>query len=151
MVEISLTQNKIATVDDEDADLVERTWCAVNINSNTYAMSGAGDRPYLHQVIAQRMGIQGLVDHKDRNGLNCRRDNLRPATRDQNNQNQRRRKDNTSGIKGVSWDKRYQKWDVRIMVNKKSKFIGRFTDLEEAKKQIEAARKRLHGEFACHG
>ena len=84
------------------------------------------------------------VDHKDEDRSNDRIDNLRLATRGQNQQNISTTARNTSGHKGVSWYKRLGKWRVDVC----GKTIGYFSDIEEAiKVRIETANK-ICGEFA---
>lgn len=65
-------------------------------------------------------------DHIDRNELNNRKYNLRPCTKSQNNINQPLRSDNASGIKGVSWSCRNQKWFAQITINYEHFFLGYF-------------------------
>ena len=81
--------------------------------------------------------------------LDNRIDNLREATVSQNGCNTRLRLDNSTGVKGISVDaKRKKKWRATIMLNQKYIQIGRFYSKDEATAAINAARKRLHGEFA---
>ena len=56
------------------------------------------------------------VDHIDNNKCNNKLHNLRRATTTENNQNRGMRTDNTSGVKGVSWSKRAEKWDTYIYI-----------------------------------
>jgi hypothetical protein len=88
------------------------------------------------------------VDHIDNNPLNNRIENLRPANRSEQCCNTRLRKDSTSGIKGVSWDKNRDKWVVTVTKNKKTMFRGRFNDLELAQLVAIEARNKFHGDFA---
>lgn len=92
-----------------------------------------------------------LVDHIDGNKLNNDINNLRPATHAQNCQNAKISKTNTSGYKGVTWDKENKKWMVQIHANGKNKKIGRFDDLELAGLVAAEARNKYHKEFANHG
>ena len=87
------------------------------------------------------------VDHKDGNSLNNNVDNLREVTKEQNNQNSKISKNNTSGHKGVYWNKASGKWMVRINVNGKSYYFGTYVNKEDAIKVAIEARKKLHGEF----
>lgn len=89
-----------------------------------------------------------FVDHADKNPLNNSLDNLRPATRAQNNSNVGIRKDNTSGAKGVCWHR--GKWEVRVSVDGKRKHIGSYDDFELAELVSIMAREKYHGNFACH-
>jgi len=105
---------------------------------------------FMHREIAKRMGLDlsNEIDHKDNNGLNNRRENLRTATHAQNNQNKGKSKNNTSGYKGVNWEKRRNKWRARIYFNKNYIHLGYFNDIEEAAKAYEKAAKKYHGKFA---
>jgi len=73
------------------------------------------------------------IDRDDNNGIYCFCvNNMRWVTRVTQQRNQRVRKDNTSGTRGVTFDKDSNLWYVMISVNNKIKFIGRFSDKEEA-------------------
>ena len=58
-------------------------------------------------------------DHIDRDELNNRKYNLRPATIQENARNHNKQKNNTSGFIGVSWLKQQNKWRAYIYINKK--------------------------------
>lgn len=88
-----------------------------------------------------------VVDHRDGNPSNNRIENLRDSTYVQQCQNRGRPKNNTSGVKGVSFSKAENKWHARIMVNKKDKHIGLFKTLEEAEAAYLSAAKLYFGEF----
>jgi hypothetical protein len=77
--------------------------------------------------------------------------NLREANIYQNNYNAKLRKDNTSGVKGVTWNKWNKKWHVQMRHNGKNKFYGYFEDLELAELVINEIRKKYHGEYANEG
>lgn len=74
------------------------------------------------------------VDHINRNRLDNRKSNLRVITRKENMMNKSDYKNNTSGIKGVKWNKNLNKWQVQISHNGKRVHLGVFEDLEDAKK-----------------
>jgi hypothetical protein len=86
-------------------------------------------------------------DHIDGDGLNNRRSNLRIVTKAQNNINRRRRVTNTSGVKGVSYDKQSGKWAANIGINGKNHWLGRFDTKELAAAAYAEASARLHKEF----
>lgn len=88
------------------------------------------------------------VDHIDRNCLNNRIDNLRLATNAENTCNSKIRTTNRSGVKGVIWNKRAEKWVAKIHKDGVSHWIGTYDTIEEAAVAISGARQRLHGEFA---
>lgn len=82
------------------------------------------------------------VDHIDHDTLNNRRCNLRELTASENAQNRVKQSNNKSGVRGVSWNKRYGKWSVNIGMNKKVIKFGYFDDLKEAEKVAIEARKK---------
>ena len=88
------------------------------------------------------------VDHIDGNSLNNKIENLREANRSENVCNIGIKKTNTSGYKGVHWDKARNKWMVTVQKNKKIVFNKRFEDLELAVLVAEEARNKYHKEFA---
>lgn len=101
----------------------------------------------MHRVIADAWG--GIeVDHRDGDGLNNSRDNLRTATKAQNQHNGRMRITNTSGVKGVSWHKGNRKWLAQVMHQRRRVVLGYFHTTEEAAVAVAQGRARLHGEFA---
>jgi hypothetical protein len=104
----------------------------------------------MHRVIAERLGILApQIDHIDRNPLNNQRENLRGATHGQNVCNQGPSKANTSGVKGVSYEKRTNRWRVRVGHEGKTYHFGSYADKEDAKRVASIQRKKLHGGFAC--
>jgi len=88
------------------------------------------------------------VDHADMNQGNNSLDNLRLATKSQNMMNRSLFKNNTSGIKGVSWHKRSQKWSTKITINGKNIHLGMFKDKEDARTALACARPEIHKEFS---
>lgn len=91
------------------------------------------------------------IDHVDGNPSNNRVENLRLASSSDNKCNTKRRKDNTSGVKGIHWYKAYKKWQVNICKNSKNKCLGYFTDIFEAYCVLTSYRNKLHGDFANNG
>jgi len=88
------------------------------------------------------------VDHRDTNPSNNRLDNLRVATPSENCCNTKKRSDNTSGSKGVSWAASRSKWDARVTFKGKTKVIGRFRCKAAAEIAVALERQRMHGAFA---
>jgi hypothetical protein len=91
------------------------------------------------------------IDHVDTDKLNNRIENLRPADNFISAMNRGAMKNNTSGCKGVFFDKETQKWRVAVRVNKKLKSFGRYDDIELAELVAIEARNKYHKEFANHG
>ena len=90
------------------------------------------------------------VDHINGVKTDNRPANLRAATQAENGRNSRLRINNTSGRKGVYWNKATGKWQAQCMVNRRQHYIGRFTDIDEATAAVRAFRERMHGEFTRH-
>lgn len=90
------------------------------------------------------------IDHINRNGLDNRKANLRPATALQNSWNMKKfRRKCGSRYKGVTWNKRQNKWVAQVQANGKVKFVGYFDDERQAGKAYDAAARKYHGEFAA--
>jgi hypothetical protein len=90
-----------------------------------------------------------LVDHRNGSTFDNRRENLRLATRTQNNCNRRKTKSKTSSrFIGVSFNKQRQRWNVYIRHNGKKLWLGRFNNEENAAKAYDNAAVKYHKEFA---
>lgn len=156
MKEIPLTQGRVALVDDDDYERVMqmgkwqaevattgRSWYA----KRTVVEGGVRSKAVLHRlIVGAAPGDQ--VDHKDGNGLNCTRSNLRICSAAQNRMNVAPTKSNTSGYKGVHWSKRKQKWCASISVQSKNRYIGYFVSKEDAARAYDSKASELFGEFA---
>ncbi len=90
-------------------------------------------------------GLQ--LDRKDNNG-NCEPENVRWVTPQQNMQNIGSRGGSSSTYKGVSFNKKHQKWAASITRDGKKKWLGLFTKEEEAAAVYNQAAEALFGEFA---
>ncbi len=151
MKQIPLTQGKFAIVDDEDFERISQLkWHAHRRRNTYYAKKHITENGrYVHlpmQNAVMDVPRSVLVDHKDRNGLNNTRNNLRICTKAQNQRNQGRRCDNTSGFKGVR--RHGEKWQAQIALNGVQKHLGNFNTPEEAAHAYDKAARELHGEFA---
>ena len=106
-------------------------------NNGYFRLSINGKSYSLHRLIFLYMTgsmPENQVDHKDRDRLNNKYENLRQATAMVNSQNQHIRIDNTSGIKGVYWNSLRDKWHARITVNKKVIHLGYYTEKTKAER-----------------
>lgn len=90
-----------------------------------------------------------VVDHADRDTLNCTKDNLRVCTQSQNKMNTKKQINNVSGHTGVFFSDKLvtPKWNAFIQVNYKRKHLGYFDTYEEAVIARENAEKIYFGEF----
>lgn len=140
-----------AIVDKEDAWVAEHHWIRTKKGPRCegfYAYSVVDRTVPKPQPIGMHNFLmktpQGMdTDHKDNDGLNNRRSNLRIVTRTVNNHNAKLRVTNTSGHKGVSWDKYAKAWRAYVGGTKTRKELGHFKNLEDAIK----ARKQAEEEY----
>ena len=89
-----------------------------------------------------------IVDHINGDKLDNSYRNLRVGSSSQNNQNQRVRKNNTSGCKGVSWCSPRATWVVHIRESGKSIYVGSSGDLKEAARMYDREAVRRFGRWA---
>lgn len=150
---IILTKNKSALVSNIDFPRINRhKWRAVlNHALGTWYAVREGSRKlgrttiYMHQFIRCHTS---RVDHKNGNGLDNRRINLRDATRSQNGANMKRPRHNTSGYKGVTWDKARACWVAQIKVLGRRHYLGGFRNRSLAHLAYCAAARNYFEEFA---
>jgi AP2 domain len=150
---------RVMKVDDGDYDMMmARRWTVKEHRrpgggmKGPYATTGtsrASQRAGGPRNIFAHTLITGLlyVDHRNGDGLDNQRHNLRPATQPENLANTGSR-GGTSRYKGVSWDRRRNKWRAGIMNNRQLYHLGMFTDEDEAARAYDAAAIELQGEFA---
>lgn len=151
--EIPLSQGKSALVDSGDLpELLKLTWFAQEGVSTFYAVHTVNeDMSIIRMHVALMRPEPGLlVDHRNGNGLDNRRANLRICTHIGNNQNRAvsLQPGKSSRFKGVSWHAPTSKWHASIRANGKGYYLGLFLDEEGAARAYDTAAKRLHGEFA---
>lgn len=135
-----------ALVDDEDFEWLNQwKWHLLNCREKKYAIKTGGKT--MHRLIMQTpKGME--TDHINGNGLDNRRSNLRICANFQNQMNRKIGKNNTSGFKGVYWDKKNNEWYSSIMFNYKSYYLGRFNERIEAAKAYNQKAIELFGGFA---
>jgi hypothetical protein len=147
---IPLSSGKYAQVDDADFAYLSRwKWSFSRNTSTDYASRNSeGHSVLMHRFILRAKKGQ-LVDHRDGDGLNNRRANLRLCTRSQNGMNRRMRSDNRTGFKGVRFkaDRRL-KWIAYIKIHGKERRLGSFTSPELAAEAYDKAAEELFGTFA---
>lgn len=132
-------------VDDEDVDRVSALkWHALESRppGTWYAKSGTGI--IMHQFI---LGITSQVDHRDFDGLNNQKSNLREATGSQQ-QSYRRVYPHSSKFKGVILPRGRRRWKATIVKDHKHINLGSFSKEKDAALAYDAAALALFGEFA---
>ena len=106
---------------------------------------------YIHRLVGmaflENPDNKPMIDHIDENKSNNNVKNIRWATSSDNGCNQGKRMNNTSGYKGVSFNKPSNKYLARININGKLKHLGLFETAEEASRCYEAKAKVIHKEF----
>lgn len=154
MKEIPLTQGYKALVDDEDYEFLnQRKWQAVVKPHTVYArrhfvVDGKERTEWMHRVILGITDPDIHADHRDLDGLNNQRENLRACTKADNNRNQGPRKGCTSEYKGVGWLKRDRKWWSKIRIGDNVINLGKYTNEIDAAMAYNEKAKELFGEFA---
>lgn len=131
-----------AIVDKKFANLAEYFWCKGN-NGYAHGIVGELGDVLLHRYIMNFPSLQ--VDHKDRDKLNNRSENLRACTPSQNIGNKLKPSTNSTGFKGVKWHIKNRKWIARIG----GKHIGSYESKMEAANAYDEEAIRKWGEYAC--
>jgi len=156
MKEIPLTRGKSAIVDDKDYDyLMQWKWHAYwNPSSKSfYANRMSSRNPGPRGIIRMHRVIMNCpdgmyIDHINKNTLDNRKENLRICTKSQNAANSKLRVDNSSGYKGVGYNKKNRSYSARV------RFNGIYHRVHGCKSEIEAAlaydqmASELFGDFA---
>lgn len=147
-----IINNKVL-IDKEDLDLILSFDRYVSINKSGYALMWVNDKElFLHRLI---MGLSDrfnkndnlIVDHINGNKLDNRKSNLRICTKNKNPINCDIYKNNTSGEKGVYWNKKLQKWVAAIQCNNQPHHLGVFENFEDAVKARKEAEDKYFGEY----
>jgi hypothetical protein len=156
MREIPLTQGKVAFVDDDDySDISLYRWYALFNGRRYYAVrqvpgeNGGQSILYMHRyLLGIAPGPDLTPDHASGDTLDNSRDNLRWATPSQQAANRGKQANNSSGYKGVCWDKRNNAWRAKIGFQGKQYFLGLFDSATKAHEAYVQAASKLQGRFA---
>jgi hypothetical protein len=134
---IPLSQGQFAIVDDDDFEKINTyKWCIKKTSHNLYAKRVFNMKTIdMHRFIMNPK-IGYVIDHINGDGLDNRKENLRICTHSENMKNIKVRKDNTSGVRGIHWQKKANKWHCQIQYNGKKIYLGLYKDLEDAKRVV---------------
>lgn len=138
-----------ALIDDADLNLVKNyCWRIHDEDSGLQYVARASPWLYMHRLIMSAPnGV--LVDHRNGNGLDNRRENLRLATSSQNSANRRKRQQALSSrFKGVRFSRKAKKWEASIGVDRRRIYLGCFVNEEDAARAYNARAQIEFGEFA---
>lgn len=133
-----------AIIDKDDYDLVKDYRWGLHKTKHGPYVRNVKNRLYLHRLI---MGFPKEVDHKNHDGLDCRKQNLRACNSSQNKMNRRPEK-GTSKYKGVYWHKQREKWHSEITVNGVKHSLGLHNTQVDAAKRYNKAALKYFGDFA---
>lgn len=156
-MELILYRNKIAyTVlfDECDQYIISNiNWSLSGKNKRMYVQSIANKKAgssivKMHRLLLSIEDKRVLVDHKNRNTLDNRRENLRVCNYSENGKNKLSLLGSSSKFLGVSWNKRAKKWVVNIRKEGKNTYLGLYNNEIEAAEVYDFAAKIVHGEFA---
>lgn len=153
MKEIPLTRGKVALVDDADYERISQfKWELMITSGLSYARRRYRDdmdvirTQLMHRLILGDEARQ--IDHVDGDGLNNQRANLRPASHRLNQGNTRLSRKNTSGYRGVTYNRECRKWAVMITIGNRRTYLGMYQDAKTAAAIYDAAATKWFGEFA---
>ena len=157
-IDVSTRQyaNMITQIDEDDIPLIldgRTKWCVIKAKRTFYVLRNVGGRKnrefqLLHRCVLGLTDSSKHGDHRNGDGLDNRRTNLRVASNQQNSRNGRAHRDSTSQYRGVSWDALRRKWTAGIGINGKRHGLGRFATEDEAARAYDAAAAAAFGEFA---
>jgi hypothetical protein len=154
MKEILLTKGKIALVDDDMFDYLNQwKWYAKNSGENWYAKrsvwaNGKKHNISMHRLLMNISDPKIQIDHKDGDGLNNQKSNLRFCTRSQNYMNKKSQVHKTSIYKGIYYHKASKKYIAKVGYNKNQIYLGYFKNELDAAKAYDIKALELFGEFA---
>lgn len=150
---IPLTQGKVAIVDEVDHKwLSQWKWYAAKGTSTYYARRSVWENGKTREIQMHRAILDAPPDmegdHINGDGLDNRRANLRLCTQSQQRMNAKKQANCTSKYKGVTWDKRRQKWSVLIVCRGQRDWRGYFDDEQEAARAYNIGARKWFGDFA---
>lgn len=153
MKKIPLTRGYFALVDDEDFERVNAIKWQVMLPkggkhryATTVLYTPLKRRVFMHRFVMNCNDPKIMIDHKDHDGINNQKQNLREATRSQNSANHRPQKGKTSTYLGVC--KYKNKWRAGLKINGKAIHLGDYEYEDRAAIAYNIGAIKYHGEFA---
>lgn len=136
-------------VDDNDFDLVLKTsW---HVDKMGYARGKIkGKKIFMHRLIMKASDPTVYVDHINGNPLDNRKQNLRLASNSQNQANRQKHKNHSSKYRGVTFNRKSNKWQAGIKVNGKSIHLGLHIIEEDAAEAYRKAAEFYFGDYSEH-
>lgn len=151
VMEIRLSEDLVALVDD-DIYVYFSNWCWQYAGGYASRDGSSLGKLLLHKEIWKfyygKIPEGKEIDHINRDKLDCRKENLRLATRSQNAANMKPYITNTSGYKGVHFATNMNKWKATIRINGEKVHLGFYKNINEAARAYNIAAKKHFGEFA---
>ena len=141
--------NLYTIIDNENFEWLNqwKWYCDKGYVRRNIKIDGKRNHVYMHRVIIDAPE-ELQVDHKNLNTLDNRKSNLRLVTHSGNQFNRKKYRTNTSGFKGVTWNKNHQKWQAQLQLNKKRMYLGFFESCRDAAMAYNIAAEKYHGEYA---
>jgi AP2 domain. len=153
-IRVPLGYNKFALIDREDAVIVVQWRCRaqklpggkIYVNCHR-TIDGVREDTTLHRLLMQPPPDMD-VDHRNGDSLDCRRENMRICTQQQNTFNRRKRRDSRQPYVGIRPAPNGIRWYAYISCDRKQTYLGSFATPEEAARAYDAKAKETRGEFA---
>lgn len=128
----------------EDYDLIKNYCWLINTQTGYVCTRNRKHQLKLHKLLFP----YDIIDHKNHNKADNRKENLRIVTSSKNSMNRKISKNNSSGVTGVCWHKKSQRWVARITVDNHRIELGSFSNFEDAVKARKEAEEKYFGEYS---
>ena len=156
MKRVPIFKNSFALVDDEDFEKVGHLkWHEFKSKNRSkiyakrnFRVNGVSKSELMHRVILGITDPKILIDHKNGDGLDNQKHNIRVCTNAQNTRNRDKIKTNVSGYKGVSYNKKLSCWECKIGVDNKTVNLGLYRTAVEAAIAYNEGATKYHRQYA---
>ena|SRR5450755_3804845 len=158
MIEHLLKPGQALIVDEEDADLLQGIWYYRGKSGVARAIPNEKRKSkqqiitihhqIMERILKRKLKPGEVILHRDKNKLNNQRKNLLLADHTKSTMRSKTYANNSSGYRGVNFDKRANLWRASIGYQNRKKYLGYYSNPEDAAKAYNKAAKELFGEFA---